>query len=297
MKILLFGKNGQVGSELQRLLAPLGELIALDRQGDFGFCGDLFELSEIKRTIHKVKPDVIVNAAAYTAVDKAETDVELATQINSKAPEVLAREANVIGALLVHYSTDYVFDGSGISPWCETDNPSPLNHYGGTKLAGERAIQASGCNYFIFRTSWVHGIFGNNFVKTILRLASEKKHLNIVADQVGAPTSAALIADITVRAMELFFQRPTVAGLYHLAPLGEVSWYEYAQFIVGNARQLGASIQTETIAPISSLDYITPAKRPYNSRLNTAKLSTTFSLPLPSWDVGVKEVIEKILRM
>lgn len=297
MKILLFGKNGQVGWELQRSLAPLGELIALDRDGVSSLCGDLSDLEGLKQTIHQIKPDVIVNAAAYTSVDKAETEVESARFINAKAPGVLACEAAAIGALLVHYSTDYVFDGGGTLPWQETDKPSPRNQYGKTKLEGELAVQTSGCNYLIFRTSWVYGIVGNNFVKTILRLSAEKDQLNIVADQVGAPTGAELIADITAQVIHLFRRGFDVSGLYHLAPLGEVSWHGYATFILEQAKQSGMLPKTQLIVPISSTEYITPASRPYNSRLNSTKLMSTFSLDLPHWEFGVARMLKEFLRL
>lgn len=297
MKILLLGKNGQVGWELQRSLAPLGELIALDRRGFSSLCGDLSDLEGLKRTIHQVKPDVIVNAAAYTAVDKAETEIGLATLMNAQVPGVLACEAAAIGALLVHYSTDYVFDGGGMLPWRETDQPSPRNQYGKTKLEGERAVQAAGCNYLIFRTSWVYGVVGNNFVKTVLQLAAEKDCLNIVADQVGAPTGAELIADITAQVIHLFRRGFDVSGLYHLAPLGEVSWYGYANFILEKARQRGMLPKTQVITPIPSSEYITPASRPCNSRLNSTKLMTTFSLDLPHWEFGVARMLKEFLRL
>lgn len=295
MKILLLGKSGQLGWELQRALAPLGETIALDRQGTSYYCGDLTQLGELARTIRALAPEVIVNAAAFTAVDKAETDKELAMLINAKAPEVLAHEAAAIGALLVSYSSDYVFDGRGGDFWRESDRAIPLNVYGESKLAGEKAIQSSPCDYLIFRTSWVFGLKGNNFVKTILRLAGEREELRLISDQVGAPTGADLLADITAHALKLALQNKKLCGLYHLAPQGETSWYHYAQFIIENARVLGRHMAVRNLSSIASADYATAAKRPANSRLNTDKLSQTFSLHLPHWQEGVIRMLSEFL--
>lgn len=294
MKVLLLGKNGQVGWELQRALVPLGFVVALDRMGTGDLCGDLSDLSGIKNTIQTLKPDFIINAAAYTNVDKAESDCETAAQINTNAVSVIANEAATIGALLVHYSTDYVFDGSGTSPWLETDKPSPLNFYGASKLGGEDAIVASGCEHLIFRTSWVYGAHGNNFIKTMLRLMSHSEELRVVADQVGAPTGAAWIAAVTVRAIQSYRQGSGLMGLYHLAPQGEVSWFDYATVILDHARRLGMSVVTKKVTPILSADYVTPARRPLNSRLDTTKLATNFSIGMPLWEAGVIDVLRSL---
>ncbi|MDO9323192.1 MAG: dTDP-4-dehydrorhamnose reductase, partial [Pseudomonas sp.] len=235
MKILLLGKNGQVGWELQRSLAPLGELLALDSKST-AYCGDLNNLPGIAATIRSFAPHVIVNAAAYTAVDKAESEPAQAQRINAEAVAVLAHEAQQLGAWLVHYSTDYVFDGSGATPWQETAAVGPLSVYGTSKLAGELAIQASGCKHLIFRTSWVYAARGNNFVKTMLRLAQERDSLNVIADQFGAPTGAELLADVTAHALRCVQQQPELAGLYHLAAAGETNWYSYARFVLEQAK-------------------------------------------------------------
>lgn len=296
MKILLLGKNGQVGWELQRSLAPLGELIALDRQTVGGLCGDLTDLSALRETIMRVKPDVIVNAAAYNAVDKAESEAELALQVNGLATQVMAEQAARLGAWLVHYSTDYVFDGRGETPWLETDAAAPLNRYGESKLAGELAIQVSGCKYLIFRTSWVFAVRGQNFAKTMLRLAKERQELSVIADQIGAPTGADLIADVTALALQQAQSRPELAGLYHLTASGEVSWYGYASHVLGFARDNGEELAFETIKPIDAVAYPTAARRPLNSRLNTQKLRDNFSLHLPDWQSGVTRMLREVLE-
>lgn len=296
MKILLLGKNGQVGWELQRSLAPLGELIALDRQTVDGLCGDLTDLSALRETIMRVKPDVIVNAAAYNAVDKAESESELALQVNGLATQVMAEQAARLGAWLVHYSTDYVFDGRGETPWLETDAAAPLNRYGESKLAGELAIQVSGCKYLIFRTSWVFAVRGQNFAKTMLRLAKERQELSVIADQIGAPTGADLIADVTALALQQAQSRPELAGLYHLTASGEVSWYGYASHVLGFARDNGEELAFKTIKPIDAVAYPTAARRPLNSRLNTQKLRDNFSLHLPDWQSGVTRMLREVLE-
>ena len=229
MKILLLGKNGQVGWQLQRALAPLGEIVALERK-DAG--GDLADPQGLAAAVRAAKPQVIVNAAAYTAVDKAESEPQLARLINTEAPAALAREAAASGALLVHYSTDYVFDGSGSAPWQESDATGPLNVYGATKLAGEQAIAASGCAHLTFRTSWVYAAHGDNFIKTMLRLAATRERLTVIDDQKGAPTGAELIADVTAHAISQTLQQPAKAGLYHLTAAGEASWFDYAQYVL-----------------------------------------------------------------
>lgn len=294
MKILLLGKNGQLGWELQRSLALLGEVIALDRLNRSGLCGDLTNLNGLRTTIATLQPDVIVNAAAYTAVDKAESEPELAQLINIQAPKVLAQEASKIGAWLVHYSTDYVFDGSDNEPWNESDEPEPLNQYGKSKLAGEQAIQDSECKYLIFRTSWVYGSKGNNFAKTMLRLATDRKTLDVIDDQVGAPTSAALLADCTAHALRQAVNDSNVAGLYHLAASGQTTWYNYAKFVIEQVQSSGRELAVTEINPISTSEYPTPAKRPHNSKLNTDKFCTTFGLTLPEWQQGVNRMLDEI---
>jgi dTDP-4-dehydrorhamnose reductase len=293
MKILLFGKNGQVGWELQRALAPLGHVMALDRHStEHG--GDLNNLEGIAATLAATAPDVIVNAAAYTAVDKAEVEPALADRINHQAVAMMAQAAKQIGALLVHYSTDYVFDGSGSMPWVEADKPAPLSVYGQTKWAGEQAIINSGCAHLIFRTSWVYAARGNNFAKTMLRLAVEREQLNVISDQIGAPTGAELIADVTAHAICATLHNPDLAGVYHLVAAGETSWHNYAEFVIHTARAQGQALKVNSINPIPSSQYPTPAARPHNSRLNTAKLCAAFGLSLPHWQIGVARMLEEI---
>jgi dTDP-4-dehydrorhamnose reductase len=297
VKILLFGKNGQVGWELQRSLAPLGELIALDFH-DPDLCGDFIDLDGLARTIQSVAPDVIVNAAAYTAVDKAESEPELARTINALAPGVLAAEAKRCGAWLVHYSTDYVFDGSGEQPWLETDATGPLSVYGATKLEGEQLIRQSGCKHLIFRTSWVYGARGGNFAKTMLRLAQERNSLDVIDDQFGAPTGADLLADITAHAIRTARKQPEVSGLYHLVAGGATTWHEYASMVIAYARSHGVTIKVaqQAIRPVPTSAFPTPAKRPNNSRLDTTKLQHTFGLHLPHWQTGVERMLAEILE-
>lgn len=294
MKILLLGKNGQVGWELQRSLVPLGELIALDRAGKDGLCGDLTDLEGLRRTISIVKPNIIINAAAYTAVDDAENDKVNTNIVNAQAPRVLAEEALKVDAWLVHYSTDYVFDGSGNNAWKEKDESNPLSEYGRSKLAGEQAIENSGCKYLIFRTSWVFGSRGRNFAKTMLHLANERQTLSVINDQVGAPTSAALLADCTAHALLKAIRNPGLAGLYHLAAAGQTTWYEYAKFVIEQAQIAGKQLLVTEIKPIGTLDYPTPAKRPNNSKLSTDKFRTTFGLTLPEWQQGVTRMLDEI---
>ncbi|WP_350601394.1 dTDP-4-dehydrorhamnose reductase [Pseudomonas sp. 65/3-MNA-CIBAN-0223] len=296
MKILLLGKNGQVGWELQRSLAPLGELIALDRHPIDGLCGDLSDLDALRATIRQVKPDVIVNAAAYTAVDKAESETELAARVNGQASKVMAEEAVALNAWLIHYSTDYVFSGQGSTSWLETDAVAPVNHYGASKLAGEQAITASGCKHLIFRTSWVYGARGNNFAKTMLRLAKDRETLSVIADQIGAPTGAELIADVTALAIQQVQQRPELSGLYHLAAAGEVSWHGYASHVIDFAKNNGEQLAVAAVNPIETSAYPTPARRPLNSRLNTQKLRDNFYLHLPDWQRGVTRMLREVLN-
>ena len=297
MKILLFGKNGQVGWELQRSLAPLGELVALSRDSQ-DLCGDLADLPALAETVRDIAPDVIVNAAAYTAVDKAESDSEMARTINALAPGVLAQQANKIGAWLVHYSTDYVFDGSGEQPWKETDAVGPLNVYGSTKLEGEGLIEQSQCKYLIFRSSWVYGARGGNFAKTMLRLAKERDSLNVINDQLGAPTGADLLADVTAHAIRTALHRTELSGLYHLAAGGEISWHGYASYVIDYARQAGIPLKVagDAIKPVPTTAYPTPARRPLNSRMDTSKLRNNFGLYLPDWKFGVSRMLREVLE-
>jgi dTDP-4-dehydrorhamnose reductase len=294
MKILLLGKNGQVGWELQRALAPLGELVALDRQGENGLCGDLADLAGLRQTIRTLQPDVLVNAAAYTAVDKAESEPELAGLINAQAPQVMAGEMHKLDGWLVHYSTDYVFDGSGELPWTETAHPAPLNRYGLSKLQGEQAIQASGCRHLILRTSWVYAARGGNFARTMLRLAAEREQLKVIADQLGAPTGAELIADVTAHALRCALSKPDLSGVYHLAAAGEVSWHGYASYVIEQARAAGKQLAVQQINAIPGSEYPTPARRPHNSRLDCSKLRDTFGLTLPEWQSGVSRMLNEI---
>ena len=296
MKILLLGKNGQVGWQLQRALAPLGEIVALERK-DAG--GDLADPQGLAAAVRAAKPQVIVNAAAYTAVDKAESEPQLARLINTEAPAALAREAAASGALLVHYSTDYVFDGSGSAPWQESDATGPLNVYGATKLAGEQAIAASGCAHLTFRTSWVYAAHGDNFIKTMLRLAATRERLTVIDDQKGAPTGAELIADVTAHAISQTLQQPAKAGLYHLTAAGEASWFDYAQYVLALARQArpqGVKTAAGGVQPIVSSQYSAAARRPLNSRLDTRRLQAAFGLQMPPWQQGVTRVLREILE-
>ncbi len=296
MKILLFGKNGQVGWELQRSLAPLGELVVLDSESR-EWCGNFTDLDGIAETVRSVTPDVIVNAAAHTAVDKAESEPELARTINTLAPGVLAQEAKRSNAWLIHYSTDYVFDGSGEQPWLETDTAAPLSVYGATKLEGEQRIQQSGCRHLILRTSWVYGARGGNFAKTMLKLASERDSLKVINDQFGAPTGADLLADITAHAIRLAVRRPELSGLYHAVAGGVTSWHGYASFVLDFARRaaIPLKVSPDAIQAVPTSAFPTAAKRPLNSRLNTSKLQHTFDLNLPSWQDGVTRMLTEIL--
>jgi dTDP-4-dehydrorhamnose reductase len=295
MKILLLGKNGQVGWELQRSLSVLGELVALDRHSDP--CGDLGQPERLAGTVRALCPDVIVNAAAHTAVDKAESEADLARTLNATAPAALAQAAAETGAWLVHYSTDYVFDGSGTRPWQEGDATGPLGVYGQTKLEGERAIAASGCRHLIFRTSWVYAARGGNFARTMLRLAQERERLTVIDDQRGAPTGADLIADVTAHAIRASMPRPELSGLYHLVAGGETSWHGYASHAIARARALRPELAWKVgeIAPVPTSAFPTPAKRPLNSRLDTRKLQQAFGLTLPHWQQGVDRLLAEIL--
>ncbi|MBV4493361.1 dTDP-4-dehydrorhamnose reductase [Pseudomonas oryzicola] len=295
MKILLLGKDGQVGWELQRSLAPLGQLLALNSRSQ-AYCGDLANLSGLAETVRTYAPDVIVNAAAYTAVDKAESEREQAFRVNAEAVGVLACAAADCGALLVHYSTDYVFPGQGTQPWREEDTVGPLNAYGESKLAGEEAIQASACQHLIFRTCWVYAARGKNFAKTMLRLAAERDSLGVIDDQYGAPTGAELIADVTAHAITATRANPALTGLYHLAAGGETTWCGYARYVLEHAVAQGVSLKAhaEQVNPLTTDAYPTPAKRPANSRLDTHKLQKAFALTLPDWRLGVARMLTEI---
>lgn len=293
MKILLLGKNGQLGWELQRSLAPLGELLALDRQST-SHCGDLSNLEGLAETVRAFQPDVVVNAAAYTAVDKAESDQPTAHLINALAPEVLSRTCEALGAYLVHFSTDYVFDGAGQTPWLESDATGPVNVYGRSKLAGEQGIAKQGAKHVIFRTSWVYGTEGGNFAKTMLRLAQEREKMAVINDQFGAPTGAALLADITTLCLQ---QAQPLTGIYHLAAAGETSWHAYAQYVLQSAQALKPSLNytIKEVAAVPTSEFPTPAARPLNSRLNCSQLENALQLKLPAWQRGVDAMLAKIL--
>ena len=297
MKILLFGKGGQVGWELQRSLAPLGELVALDH-GSGELCGNFTDLEGLNATVEAVRPDVLVNAAAYTAVDKAESEPELANTVNALAPGVLARAAHKLGALMVHYSTDYVFDGSGSEPWKESDTPAPLNIYGRTKLEGERQVAGHCARHLIFRTSWVYAARGANFARTMIRLAGEREQLTVIDDQFGAPTGAELLADVTAHAVRAVRLDPKLAGLYHLAASGETSWHGYACFVIGQAaRSSSVALKAgpDAVRPVPTSAFPTPARRPRNSRLDTRRLEAAFDVRLPPWQQGVSRMLSEIL--
>ncbi len=296
MKILLLGKNGQLGWELQRSLSLLGEVVACGRDE-----ANLENLTELRTLIRKISPQVIVNAAAYTAVDKAESEPDRAALINSNAVDLLAKEACLLDALFIHYSTDYVFDGAKAEAYLETDATSPLGIYGKTKLAGEEAIRASGCRHLILRTSWVYAARGNNFIKTMLRLARERDELKVVSDQVGAPTSAELLADVTACCLYRLQYDPAFSsqrgGTYHLAASGSTSWHGFAQFILDEAAHQGVQLRvpSENVLAIPTSEYPLPAKRPANSQLVTTKISESFGLKLPSWQYHAKRVVSEII--
>ena len=294
MKLLILGKNGQVGWELQRALQPLGDVLALDRHQDAKtqYCGDIANFDAIAQIITQFCPDVVVNATAYTAVDKANL-------INHLAVQHLAEQCKAINALLIHYSTDYVFNGEGQASWQEDDPKAPINAYGKTKLQGEIALEQSQTKFINFRTSWVYGTHGNNFIKTMLKLAQTKDELNIIVDQIGVPTNAALIADVTAQVIRYYVLNPSLQdklhGHYHLAPRGETSWYDFAQLIFAQARSNGVELKVKQVGAIPTTGYPTPAKRPLNSRLNTQKLQQTFYIHLPEWQQGVEHVIAEII--
>lgn len=291
MKILLIGKNGQVGQELQRTLLPLGELVALGRDGL-----DLGDLTAVRQVLERQSADVIVNASAYTAVDRAETDEAGALAVNAAAVGAMADYASRHGALLVHYSTDYVFDGTKAEPYVEDDATAPQSAYGRSKRAGEEAILVSGCKALVFRTSWVFSAHGGNFIKTMLRLAGERDSLNVVADQFGAPTSAELIADVTALAVAAYRRGALVDGIYHLTAAGSTSWHGLASYAIARAKARGAAIKVDPaqICPIPTEAYPLPAKRPKNSRLDTGKLAGALGLQLPDWKIHVERLIDQL---
>jgi len=292
MKILLFGKGGQVGWELQRSLAPLGELTALDFDST-DHHADFSRPAALAATVRALRPDVIVNAAAHTAVDKAESEPDLAAALNAEAPKVLAAEAAALGAWLVHYSTDYVFDGSGDAPRDESAATDPLSVYGRTKLDGEHHIRASGCRHLILRTSWVYAARGRNFARTMLKLAAERDALSVIDDQIGAPTGADLLADITAHAIRAAQREPRLGGTYHAVAAGETSWHGYARFVIEWARTHGLPVKVaaDAIEAVPTSAYPTPARRPLNSRLATGKLRRAFGLTLPHWQTGVERML------
>lgn len=300
MNIILLGKNGQVGWELQRALQPLGHVIALDRQiNNNGLCGDISDFMAIEQLFNNIRPDVVINAAAYTAVDNAESDYIQADLINHLAVKHLADMSKRYNSLLINYSSDYVFNGTLNTAWSEKDNRAPINNYGKTKLDGEMALEQSGARFINFRTSWVYGTHGNNFMKTMLKLAQSKEELNIIADQIGAPTGAALIADITAQVLRYYLineHTNSFHGHYNLAAQGECSWFDYAQFIFSVAqREMGTKLLIKQVNPIPTSAYPTPAKRPLNSRLNTQKIQNKFQLHLPHWQQGVAHVLGELL--
>ncbi|MEB0110448.1 dTDP-4-dehydrorhamnose reductase [Variovorax sp. RTB1] len=294
MKVLLLGKGGQVGWELQRSLAPLGELVALDFDST-DFNADFSRPEQLTATVLKVRPDVIVNAAAHTAVDKAESEPDFARKLNATSPGVVAEAAKQIGALMVHYSTDYVFDGSGSKPWREDDATGPLSVYGRTKLEGEQLVAANCPRHLIFRTSWVYAARGGNFAKTMLRLAKERERLTVIDDQFGAPTGAELLADVTAHAIRATLQDESKTGRYHLVASGETSWHGYAKFVIEQARLAGVELKASpsTVDAVPTSAFPTPATRPQNSRLDTSKLQSTFGLTLPHWQAGVARMLRE----
>jgi dTDP-4-dehydrorhamnose reductase len=298
VKILLFGANGQVGWELQRSLAAIGEVVALGSSGREGLAGDFQDPQGVAASVERVRPDAVVNAAAYTAVDKAESEPERARTVNAVAPEAIARAARRIGAVLVQFSTDYVFDGSGERPWREHDPTGPLSVYGRTKLEGEERVAAAQPLHLILRTSWVYAARGGNFAKTMLRLARERERLTVVDDQFGAPTGAELLADVTAHALRAVLREPALAGTYHVAAAGETSWHGYARFVVGKAQQMGEVLKAgpQEIAPVPTSAFPTPARRPHNSRLDTERFRTAFGLALPPWERGVARMLDETLE-
>jgi dTDP-4-dehydrorhamnose reductase len=303
MRILLLGKGGQVGWELQRSLSVLGQLTALDfdttKVDGMPVCGDFSQPERVAQTVRVLRPDVIVNAAAHTAVDKAESEPDLARRLNATTPGLIAQEAKKLGAWLMHYSTDYVFDGSGTTPWVETDAPAPLNVYGQTKLEGEQAITQSGCQHIILRTSWVYGARGGNFAKTMLKLAQEREELKVINDQVGAPTGADMLADVTAHIIAHSLanaEASDVSGIYHCVAAGQTTWADYASHVLSLAKSIQPAMDIKArVLPVPTSAFPTAAKRPHNSRLNTTKLHHIFGLTLPHWQAGVSRMLTEFL--
>jgi len=297
MKILLLGKNGQVGWELQRSLAPLGELVALDFDSPGPWSANFARPESLAATVREVGPDVIVNAAAHTAVDRCESEAEHAHALNAAGPAVLAREAALLDCWLLHYSTDYVFDGSGTAPWVEDSPTGPLSVYGATKLEGERALRSSGCRHLIVRTSWVYSVRGGNFAKTMIELAQRRERLAVVDDQVGAPTGAELLADWSAHLLRTVQARPELAGTYHAVANGHTSWHGYARHVIERARAGGLPIKVapDAIDAVPSSAFKTAARRPLNSRMSTRKLRETFGLATPPWETGVDRMVDEML--
>jgi dTDP-4-dehydrorhamnose reductase len=297
VKILLLGKNGQVGWELQRSLATLGDVVALDFDTPAPLTADFSRPESLSALVRSIAPQVIVNAAAHTAVDKAESEPDLARALNATAPSVLAHEAAALGAWLIHYSTDYVFDGSGTTPWVEDSPTGPLSVYGVTKLEGEQAIRDSGCRHVILRTSWVYGARGGNFAKTMLKLAMERERLSVIDDQFGSPTGADLLADVTAHVIRATRARPELAGTYHAVAQGVTNWHGYARHVIEFARRVGQAIKVadSAVSAVPTSAYPLPAVRPKNSRMNTDKLRATFGLALPKWQSGVDRMLTEVL--
>jgi dTDP-4-dehydrorhamnose reductase len=297
VRILLLGGSGQLGWELARALAPLGEVVALGREPKDGLTGDLGTPDGLRRTVRRLQPAVIANAAAYTDVTAAETEADCAERINAHAPGVLAAEAARLDAWLVHYSTDYVFDGGGSARWREDDSPAPINVYGATKWRGEQAIRDAGGRHLIFRTQWLYAARRRNFLRAILRSAQEQASLEVVDDQYGAPTGAELVADVTAHAVRTARSRADVSGTYHLAARGETTWYGYARFVVGEARRAGWPVRVadEAIVPLDTNRSPTEARRPRNTRLDVTRLEETFGLRVPAWRAGVARVIAELI--
>ncbi|WP_148255180.1 dTDP-4-dehydrorhamnose reductase [Aidingimonas lacisalsi] len=295
MNILLLGSHGQVGWELQRSLSPLGDVMAVGKHVRHGSDIDLAQPDSLVKLVRELKPAVIVNAAAYTAVDRAEEERALSWRVNAETPGILAEVSRQVGALLVHYSTDYVFSGEGDTPWRESDIPAPINHYGAGKLAGEEAISTAGGRHLIFRISWIHAPRGRNFVLTMLRLLQERDALAVVSDQIGAPTSAELVADITAQALRQVLDEPGKAGTYHLAATGETSWHGYSRYIAQHLSERGLTVKVMPEA-VPTAHFPTAARRPANSRLDISRLMSTFDLNLPSWQRGVGRTLDECLE-
>lgn len=296
MRILLFGSTGQVGWELQRSLAPLGEVVTPGSAGANGLAGDFRDPEGVARCVRTVRPAMVVNAAAYTQVDRAESEPELAAQVNAITPGVIAAAAHEVGAWMVQYSTDYVFDGSGTRPWRETDPTGPLGVYGRTKLTGEERVAAANPRHLILRSSWIYGAHGDNFARAILRLADDRDSLSVVDDQFGAPTGADLLADVTAHALRAVLAGSGRAGVYHVASAGETSWYGYACFLLAQARACGMRLKAgpEQILPIPSAAFRSAARRPHNSRLDTSRFRSEFGLASPPWEQGVARMLQEI---